>query len=184
MANCNNTPCGCQDSALTTPCGYTDCSSGNERCEDLQCAECVSYCGTSFQAHFGAYTLQISSGERLDQILQKFALIFTQGLGACTADNLHHAPFNLYAQNITSSSVDVVWAGTSNLSVGYEIYYDTIVNPSGWTLANTSGLIPISMNVYTLTNLAPNTGYKIKIVSEDSGQNVCDSVEILIETLT
>lgn len=181
--NCNNTPCGCKDHGLTTPCGYTDCGSGNERCEDIQCTECVSYCGTSFQVNNGAYTLTITEGERLDQIIQKFALILTKGFGACTSDNLHHAPYTLYVQNITSTTVDIVWSGISNLSVGFEIYYDTIVNPSGWTLANTSGLIPISSNVYTLINLSPNTGYKIKMVSDDNGGNSCESVEILIQTL-
>ena len=41
--------CGCADTALTNACTYTDCSVGSERCSDVQCAECVSYCGTSFQ---------------------------------------------------------------------------------------------------------------------------------------
>ena len=48
-SNCNTDPCGCQDHGLTTPCTYTNCATGNERCDDVQCTECVSYCGTSFQ---------------------------------------------------------------------------------------------------------------------------------------
>ena len=45
---CSST-CSCSDTALTNACTYTDCSVGSERCDDIQCAECVSYCGTSFQ---------------------------------------------------------------------------------------------------------------------------------------
>ena len=72
--NCNNSsPCGCKDTALTTPCGYTQCGIGNERCDDVQCAECVSYCGTSFQVTTPEGVLKIDSGERLDQIIQKFS---------------------------------------------------------------------------------------------------------------
>ena len=49
--NCTkcSSQCGCADTALTNACTYTDCSVGSERCSDVQCAECVSYCGTSFQ---------------------------------------------------------------------------------------------------------------------------------------
>ena len=67
--------CSCSDTALTNPCTYTDCSVGSERCDDVQCAACVSYCGTSFQIGPTGQKIVITSGERLDSIIQKFAMI-------------------------------------------------------------------------------------------------------------
>lgn len=73
--------CGCNDTALTNPCGYTACGDGNERCDDIQCTECVSYCGTSFQIPTVGGTLKIETGERLDLIIQKMSLMIANGLG-------------------------------------------------------------------------------------------------------
>lgn len=180
-SNCNSDPCGCKDHGLTTPCGYTECGVGNERCDDVQCAECVSYCGTSFQVESSVGLFKIESGERLDQILQKMALMLVNGFGLCNADNVHHAPYNLYAEGITNTTVDVVWGGISSLSTSFSVYYDTVLTPSGWTPANTTALAP-AINNFTIINLAPNTEYKIKVVST-FGAVTCDSVEILITTL-
>ena len=182
--NCNKNsskPCGCKDSSYATPCGYTECSVGNERCDDVQCTECVSYCGTSFQIETAAGIFKIQSGERLDQILQKMALTIVNGLGACTADNVHHAPYNVYAQGIEANKATVVWNGASSLSASFNVQYDTVVTPSGWTTAN---LTPISVleSKFEITGLTTATDYKIKVQSLFGGV-YCDSVEILITTL-
>ena len=66
--------CGCADTALTNACTYTDCSVGSERCDDIQCAECVSYCGTSFQIGVATKRITITKGERLDSIIQKYEI--------------------------------------------------------------------------------------------------------------
>lgn len=184
--NCNkcnpNKPCGCADSALHTPCSYTDCSVGNERCDDVQCAECVSYCGTSFQVTTETGIFKIETGERLDAIIQKLALTVINGFPSCTADNVHHAPYNVYATNITNTGLDIVWNGESTLTTGISVYYDTVVSPTGWVLANTTPVAPTVLT-YQLTGLTPSTQYKIKLVSND-GATLCDSVEILITTLS
>jgi len=181
--NCNssNNPCGCKDTTLTTPCSYTQCGVGNERCDDVQCAECVSYCGTSFQIESPGGILKVESGERLDQIIQKFALIITKGLGACTADNVHHAPYNLYAETITNTTTSITWNGISSISIGVNVFYDTVISPSGWIQANTSLLIP-TVSDFTITELNPDTEYKIKLQST-TGNGTCDTLEILIKTL-
>lgn len=183
--NCNkcnpNKPCGCADSALHAPCSYTDCSVGNERCEDVQCAECVSYCGTSFQIDSQNGLFKIEQGERLDMILQKLALMMVNGFGTCNAEDVHHAPYNVYATNITNTTVSIVWNGESTLTTGISVYYDTVVAPSGWTLANSTPVAPTVLT-YQLTGLTPSTQYKIKLVSSD-GSGTCESVEILITTL-
>ena len=181
--NCGSTsPCGCKDHGLTTPCGYTDCGPGNERCEEVVCAGCVSYCGTSFQIDTQTGLFQIQQGERLDMILQKMTLMIVNGFGICNANDVHHAPYNIYAQNITNTSLDVVWGGVSTLSVSLEVQIDTVITPGGWTAVNTTPISPILVT-YPIANLTPNTEYKIKIVSTDNVNGTCDSVEILIKTL-
>lgn len=183
--NCGSTsPCGCKDHALTTPCGYTDCTVGHERCDDIQCAECVSYCGTSFQVKIlgeGYLILKVEQGERLDSIIQKFALMIANGLGVCTADNLHHAPYNLYMANITATSADVVWTGVSSLTVGLNIFYNIegSVNPD--IQANALTISP-SVDTYSILNLTPATDYILYIESVDAFSNECNSVTLLFST--
>lgn len=191
-SKCNsNKPCGCADSALHTPCTYTNCGVGSERCEDIQPAECVSYTGTSFQLERAGYIFKIETGERLDLILQKLALTFINGFGPCNADNMHHAPYNFYAGAITNTTIDLIWNGESSLTTGISIYYIPYNNEGvstfislpepSWVLANSTPIAP-NVNVYPLTGLAPNTSYKIKLVASD-GNSTCESVVLLITTL-
>ena len=180
---CNPTKnCGCADTGIVTPCTYTDCSTGSERCADIQCTECVSYCGTTFQVGGTGTLIKIETGERLDSIIQKFALMLSQGVGACTADNLHHAPYNFYATAITNTTVTLLWNGESTETVGINVYYDTIPS-TGWVLANTPP-IGDSVLTYELTGLTPTTNYKIKLTSIDTLAATCDSIEILVDTLS
>jgi len=183
--NCNSNsskPCACKDSSYVTPCGYTECKVGNERCDDIQCTECVSYCGTSFQVQTASGIFKIESGERLDQILQKMALTIANGLGACTADNVHHAPYNVYAAGIQANKATVVWNGISSLSASFRVQYFAIgAIGATWTTAN---LTPISIaeSSFEITGLSTATDYKIRVQSLFGGV-YCDSVEILITTL-
>ena len=107
--------------------------------------------------------------------------MIVNGFGTCNAENLHHAPYNVYATNITNTKVDILWNGESTLTTGISVYFDTVIAPSGWVLANTTPVAPTVLT-YQLTGLAPSTQYKIKLVSND-GSTLCDSVEILITTL-
>lgn len=181
-SKCNpNKPCGCADSALQTPCSYTDCSVGSERCADIQCAECVSYCGTSFQIQTPGGLLKISQGERLDMILQKLSLMIANGLGTCTADNVLHAPYNVYLSNITNTTVDVLWNGESTLTTQVNVFYTLAATPGMWQQANTTSIAPGVLN-FQITNLTPTTDYKVKIEVSD-GATTCDSVEVLFTTI-
>ena len=174
--NCTkcSTKCNCSDTALTNPCTYTDCSVGSERCDDIQCAECVSYCGTSFQIGDPSALLQITKGERLDSIIQKFSMMIAMGLGTCTSNDLQHDPYNVFTGLITSGAVNVLWNGTWSSSTGVNVYYNTQIAPSAsWTLANAA---PIAT-----TNLAASTAYKVKVV--DVGNTGCKPIEILFSTL-
>jgi hypothetical protein len=178
--NCNKCnpakPCGCSDPAITNPCTYTDCSVGSERCVDVQCTECVSYCGTSFQIGIDTEIIRIETGERLDSIIQKFALMLSQGVGVCTADDVHHAPYNVYAINITANSAMILWNGESTLTTAIEIFYDA---GAGYVSA---GTVSPAVLQFSLTGLITATDYKVKLQSTD-GVGTCDSVEILFTTL-
>jgi hypothetical protein len=141
----------------------------------------VSYCGTSFQIGSVAALLQISKGERLDSIIQKFAMILSNGLGACTSSDTQHDPYNVYAGIISSAAASVLWNGTWSSSVGVNVYYDTQIAPSGWTLANSAPIVT-TINDYTITNLIASTAYKVKVV--DAGNSpACKPIEILFSTL-
>ena len=173
--------CSCADTALTNPCTYTDCSVGSERCDDVQCAACVSYCGTSFKIGDTGSEIVITSGERLDSIIQKFAMILANGLGACTSSDLQHDPYNVYAGVITSSTAEVIWDGLWSSSTGVNIYLDTQIAPGGWVLQNSSP-IATTINNFQLTNLTASTAYKVKVV--DNGNSAaCKPIEILFSTL-
>jgi len=163
--NCNKCnpakPCGCSDPAISNPCTYSDCSVGSERCATVCCTECVSYCGTTFQVGTAGSIIKIETGERLDSIIQKMALMMSQGIGGCTSDDLHHAPYNVYAANITSNSAVILWNSESTAT--------GIVGPTVLQLA--------------ISSLTTATDYKVKLVSTDSVAATCDSVEILFTTL-
>jgi hypothetical protein len=173
--------CGCADTALTNACTYTDCSVGSERCDDIQCAECVSYCGTSFQIGAASERITITKGERLDSIIQKYAMILSNGLGACTSNDLQHDPYNVYAGVITSSTVNVIWDGIWSSSTGINIYIDTQVSPGGWVLQNSTPIVT-TINNYTITNLIASTAYKVKVTDNGNSAN-CKPLEILFSTL-
>jgi hypothetical protein len=180
--NCNKCnpakPCGCSDPAISNPCTYSDCSVGSERCAMVCCAECVSYCGTTFQVGTAGSIIKIETGERLDSIIQKMALMMSQGIGGCTSDDLHHAPYNVYAANITSNSAVILWNSESTATTQIEVFIDA---GAGYVSAGT----PVGPTVlqFALTSLTAATDYKVKLVSTDSLAATCDSVEILFTTL-
>ena len=180
--NCTkcSSKCGCADTALTNACTYTDCSTGSERCSDVQCAACVSYCGTSFQIGTPESLLLITKGERLDSIIQKFAMILANGLGTCTSNDMLHDPYNVFTGLITSSTANILWNGIWASSLGIDIYYDTQIAPTGWTLANPAPVVTTISN-YTITNLTASTAYKVKVV--DTSNSGCEPIELLFSTL-
>jgi hypothetical protein len=154
---------------------------GSERCDDIQSASCVSYTGTSFQIGDASARITITSGERLDSIIQKYAMILSNGLGACTSSNVQHDPYNVYAGVVTSSTAGVIWDGIWSSSTGLNIYVDTQIAPGGWVLQNSVPVVT-TINNYIITNLVASTAYKVKVV--DAGNSAaCKPIEILFSTL-
>ena len=79
----------------------------------------------------GGQTIRVETGERLDAIIQKLALMVSQGVGACTANDVHHAPYNVYVENITSTTADIVWGGTSSETDHFDVFLSA-VTPVSW----------------------------------------------------
>lgn len=180
---CNkiSSQCSCPNNSLTTPCSYTNCSTGSERCADITCAECVSYCGTTFEITTGGQTIRVDTGERLDAIVQKLALMISAGVGACTANNVHHAPYNVYVENITATSADIVWGGTSSSTNHFDVFL-SLDSPVSYVQQNT-GDIPNTTLTFGVTGLAAATTYRLKVQSTEDGTGAtCDSVEVIITT--
>ena len=182
-SKCNDNPsrCGCGDKAKTNPCTYTDCTVGSERCGDVQDAACVTYGGQSFTIGQANALLAIDSGERLDSIIQKFANMISNNLGACNSDDVNHNPFNVYITNIKKDEATVVWNGVSNTSSGTNVYVDTQSSSSGWTLVNST---PVALTTFTqkITGLTADTAYKVK-VETSSPPSGCKVMEVLFKTL-
>ena len=106
-SNCNDNVNRCGEIRLTNPCTYTNCSVGNERCHEVQDAACVTYGGHSFTIGDTNALLAVDQGERLDSIIQKFANMITNGLGACNSDDVNHNPFNVYLSGITKMKLQL-----------------------------------------------------------------------------
>lgn len=196
--NCNkcnpNKHCGCNDASLATPCSYSDCGVGSERCADVQCAECVSYCGTTFEilADDGLNSIRIESGERFDSIVQKFALILAKGLGACTAETVHHAPYNLFATDIISTDsgvsyqATIQWNHISSLTQKLSVIYENVTDGTGALTAVTYTGTPVTQTSYVLSTLLPGKLYKVFLQScsdlSDPCSSPCNSVVIEFTT--
>mgnify|MGYP003118494929 CR=1 FL=1 len=154
--NCNNLACGCADTSKTMPCVYTDCrTKGAETCEDIQCASCVSYCADSFEVSLGSDILHVANGDRLDRILQRFALFISNA--SCVAS----APQLISLGTITSTSIIVEWSGvpaSATVSVEFKL-----PSSSGWNTA-VSGLTTSTV-AHTITNLVAGTTYQFRVTN-------------------
>ena len=173
--NTKSSPCACRDHAMTTPCAYNNCdtNSTTELCEDLQCAECVSYCQDNFcVTNAACNTLCVNKGDRLDLILQKMALFVKDP--TCWQSNIAH----LWADTVTNSTVKLMWTGVPTAVTAINVYYATAAGT--YILATTTPL-GASITEYELTGLNPNTAYKFKVAATTSTAT-CDSVELFLTT--
>ena len=168
-----SSPCACQDHGLTTPCSYSDCTRGasTETCEDIQCAECVSYCQETFSVTQGGNTLGVTEGERLDFILQRFAL-FIQYQANWDKSILH-----LFRDTLTNSTVKLMWQGVPNGVTAIKVHQ---ANAGGaYSLIATLGA---GATEYQVTGLTPATNYQFKVAATVGGTDY-DSVDLFITTL-
>ena len=90
MKNCGHTtPCGCNDSALTTPppCDTSGaCASTSSECSEIFCLDCINYCNDDLEANVGGETFIFKKGQNLNGIVQALiAVINDPACGAYTA---------------------------------------------------------------------------------------------------
>lgn len=176
---CQTTKCGCSDAPYTNPCSYTDCGPTGERCDDSIGAECVVWTGPTSEVISGGQNFVISEGERLELILQRVMLVLANGITNCTSSTGFHAPWNLYFGTITTTTIQIIWAGEDPTTTSISIEYDLAVNPTGWT---THGTITGGVYQYTVNNLQVNTAYKFRLTASD-GSTTCTSVIVYKNTL-
>jgi len=162
---CKSSPCACADHGLVTPCSYDDCVQPSESCEEVLCAECVAYCGPTFQVTNPAdptdILFNIYTGDRLEEILQRIALYMVDP--ACADPDEHHSVWHVQVTNVTNDGVKVSWSGIAPQSAGLNVSWS---QTSGvWVIANTSGPLTTSDTSLTITDLDPSTVYLFKVTS-------------------
>lgn len=175
---CNCTKCHpsecCGNGALSNPCTYTECNPPAERCEESVCMECVTWCGPTTEVEDAqGESFVISEGERLESVLQRMMRVLADGLTDCTSSNKFHAPWNIYFGTVTANTIQILWAGEDAGTATIDIQLDTAVNPTGWVSQGTVGPGVFS---FTVPNLVPQTGYRLKLVATANAGEVCDSV--------
>lgn len=150
--NCGHTvPCGCKDTALTTPppCNSSgDCA--GEPCSELFAHQCLVYNGASFYININEDSFYVNTGDRLDTIIQK--LMYAQQSGA---DDFDETAFGVRFTSIQSTSFTVTWEGLD--TVNYEVEY-RIPAGSWTTVAITSGVY-----THTVTGLVSGTTYEVRV---------------------
>jgi len=110
-------------------------------------------------------------------------MLLSQGLGSCTSNDLHHAPYNVFATNITNGSATIQWNNISTDTQNFLVQYYNVSVGTPWLDAVALPGLPNTALSYELTTLLPATTYKVRIVSTDSLASNCISVVIMFDTL-
>ena len=173
--NCISTPCGCTETALTSP--VTTVCNNTEPCEELTAFECVSYTGNNI------YTLGVNTNDRLDVVIKKLALYLTNP--ACydpTATCQSIKDFEILDIKTTEGTVFWSYPPAPAALTAVKLEYST--SP---TFA--SGVVQVSLSSsytqYTIINLVANTTYYLRIKSSTSSSaDCCTSITLSFKTLT
>jgi len=170
---CKSSPCACADHGLITPCSYDDCAQPSESCEEVLCAECVAYCGPTFQitnpADSTDILFNVYTGDRLEETLQRIALYMVNP--ACADPDEHHSVWHVMVTNVTNDGVKVSWDGVAVFPLTPSLPQSAGLNVSWsqtsgvWVIANTSGPLTTLDTSLTITDLDPSTVYLFKVTS-------------------
>lgn len=170
--NCNNKPCGCQDTKLTTP--LTTYCKNQEPCEEAVFTECVEYNGNNI------VNIEIKNGERLDTILKKLVLYLTNP--ACfdpTATCQAIKDFEVLDINSSEGTVFWVVPGAPAAITAVTLEYSTSKTFVTSTVVTVTGLTQ-----YKIINMIPNTDYYIRLKTSTLGSpNCCTSITLNFKTL-
>jgi len=169
--NCGHTvPCGCKDTALTTPppCETTGPCAG-ETCAEVFCDECIAHCKDDLIVQIADQELQVPKGTKLNEIWQRLAIAITD------PECARMAAVGLCITGTDTTSITISWLpGEASL---YQIAYDSPTCPSSGTSPNLSNTI----TTYTLTGLLPGEEYILEIIPV--GYETCPTIKIKTKTL-
>ena len=182
---CDSKYCGCADKAIPAapPCtqGTADCPDP-ETCAETFSAECIVYTGDDIP-QFG-----IKKGDRVDDIIQRIALWFLNN--SCinpytsfpTTPNSCFSVTGFRTQVVGSTFVSLVWTQVGTAGVTYTVAYST--DAVSWIgISPALPQTPTVNNHFSVGNLAPNTTYYFKIITNCVPSGSCDSLIIKVKTL-
>tara|TARA_Y100000361_G_scaffold34189_1_gene28681 strand:+ start:515 stop:1108 length:594 start_codon:yes stop_codon:yes gene_type:complete len=178
QTNCNNLTCGCADSSLTTPCGYSGkfCPDGNhEKCEEVYCENCVANCESKLEFEISSTTsFVIEKGERLSATLQKLVQYIINPACVTSGNEI----LNIMPGTINNTSIQITWdaIGTNNSASALQVRVK-IPTAAGWT--NITPTLPTTATSYTITGLQPNTEYMFSVLGVGTS---CTSASIYVTT--
>lgn len=153
--NKNKKSCGCGGQPIRIQ-DTEGCNS--EPCSELFSTECIMHTNACINVDIDGKTFSINKGERISNVLQKL-LVFLSG----DSDSSEIPLFKI--TDITDGTITVQI--DSDLEKLYKVSYKTT---DTWEDCNISQ----GVDVYTISNLSPNTEYLIKLT------NLTDEVESVI----
>jgi len=173
--NCISTPCGCTETALTSP--VTTVCTNAEPCEEITAFECVLYTGNNI------YDIGINNGDRLDVVIKKLALYLTDP--TCydpTAVCQSIKDFEIL--DIKSTEATLFWSYPPAPAAITAVKLEYSTDP---TFAVGVTQVPLN-NTYTqwtAINLVANTTYYVRIKTSTSvSTDCCVSITLSFKTLT
>lgn len=162
--------CGCSDLPLRlcAPCTPTLCGNGDP-CAETFSAACVVYTGDTI------VDLGIMKGQRLDSIIQLFALLATNpGCAYPTAPC--QSVLGVQSTTLSATTIGLKWLPAIN-ATSYQVEYRTTTAVT-WTLNPPVTQSPNPSDL--IGGLLPNTSYYIRVKSICSTS--CYSLTILVTT--
>lgn len=176
-SKCKNDKCGgCADKPIGIPPNFSNdptiCPPDSETCSEVFDMTCICYQGPDI------VELDIQSGDRLDEILQKL-IIASLNPGCATFDDptLCESPLNLTITNLTDTSLGISW-DTVPAAVTYTVEFKVATDVS-WLLQPAITAPTVSD---TIVGLTPDTIYDIRVYAACAGGG-CYSLNIRIKTL-
>lgn len=162
--------CGCTKSLSTSDLCNTlpDCPNP-EKCPETFDAGCVVYMGDTI------IDLDIKTGDRMDQVLQKLVLALTNP-GCVLPNSTCNAVLGLATTSISSTIINLKWLVAAN-AISYSVEYRAISSLT-WLINPT--LAPTITQDY-ISGLTPGTEYYIRVNTICSSGN-CYSVTLKVKT--
>lgn len=172
---CTSNNCGCGDTALSMPPNFSNdptvCPPDSEPCSEVFDMACICYQGPDI------VELDIQSGDRLDEILQKLILGVTDP-GCATFDDpaTCQSPINLLIANLTASTFTISW-DTVPSALSYIVEFKEATSLT-WLL-NPTVVTPTVTD--TVIGLIADTVYDVR-VNAVCAAGTCYSLNIRIKT--